>query len=89
MALGAESRNVLALVLRQGLGVAGVGLAIGVAGALALSRLLTTLLFEVRATDPISFLVAPLLLGLVAAAACWIPAYRASRLDPSRVLRQD
>jgi predicted permease len=89
MALGAESRNVLALVLRQGLGVAGVGLAIGVAGALALSRLLTTLLFEVKATDPLSFLIAPLLLGLVAAAACWIPAYRASRLDPSRVLRQD
>jgi putative ABC transport system permease protein len=89
MALGAESRNVLGLVLRQGLGVAAVGLGIGVAGAFALSRLMRTMLFEIAPTDFLSFVAAPALLALVATAACWIPAYRASRLDPVRVLRQE
>jgi putative ABC transport system permease protein len=89
MALGAGSRGVLGLVLGQGLAVAGAGLVLGVGGALALSRLLTSLLFEVKATDPIAFLTAPVLLGLVALAACWVPAWRAARVDPAKILRQE
>jgi putative ABC transport system permease protein len=89
MALGAEGASVLGMVLRQGLAVAGVGLVLGVAGALALSRLLSSMLFDVAATDPAAFIAAPLLLGLVALLACWIPARRAASVDPATVLKQD
>ncbi len=89
MALGAGARGVLGLVLGQGLAVAGVGLLLGVGGSFALSRLLRSLLFEVKTTDAIAFITAPALLGIVALAACAIPALRAARLDPAKVLRRE
>jgi putative ABC transport system permease protein len=89
MALGAQASSVLGMILGQGIAVAGLGLVIGVAGALALTRLLSSLLFNISATDPLAFLSAPLLLGAVALAACYIPALRATRVDPAIVLKQD
>jgi predicted permease len=89
MALGAQASSVLGMVLGQGIAVAGLGLVIGIAGAFALTRLLSSLLFNISATDPLAFLSAPLLLGAVALAACYIPALRATRVDPAIVLKQD
>ena len=65
------------------------GLALGVAGSFALTRLLASLLFNVSATDVTAFVSAPLLLGAVALLACYIPARRATTVDPARVLKQD
>jgi len=89
MALGARYGNVLGLVLRQGLLLAGAGVVVGIFGALALTRLLSTLLFQVTPTDPVTFAAAPAILLGVAALACWIPARRAASLDPVRALRQE
>jgi len=89
MALGACYANVLALVLRQGLVLAGFGIVIGTVGALGLTHLLSRLLFGVAPTDPVTFATAPALLIGVAALACWIPARRAARIDPMGALRQD
>ena len=89
MALGAESGAVMALVLRQGMVVAGAGIALGLAGAWVLSGLLESLLFQVASRDLTTFLVVPSLLAGVAAAACWVPAHRATRVDPTEVLRQE
>ncbi|MPY86934.1 MAG: FtsX-like permease family protein [Luteitalea sp.] len=89
MALGAERGRVLGMILRQGLSVATVGLILGVIGAFALSRFLTSLLFEVPPTDTTAYLAAILVLGMVATVACAIPALRAMRMDPARVLRQE
>jgi putative ABC transport system permease protein len=89
MALGARASNVLGMVLTQGLGVAVAGLVIGVAGSFGLTRLLTSMMFNVSPTDTATFLAAPLLLGAVALVACWIPARRATRVDPALVLKQD
>lgn len=86
-ALGAQPRDVLSLVLGQAMKLIVVGVAFGVAGALALTRLLSSLLFNVSATDPITFVaVAALLMG-VALVACYIPARRALRVDPMVALR--
>jgi predicted permease len=87
MAMGAEPASVRGLVLRQGAGLAAVGLGIGVVGALSLTRFLSTQLYEVRATDPGTFVAVPLFLGAVALVACWIPARRATRVDPVEALR--
>jgi putative ABC transport system permease protein len=89
MALGAERGRVQALVLRQGLVLAAAGLVLGTIGAVALAGLMRSLLFEVDARDPATFVVAPLLLATVALLACWIPARRATRVDPVTVLRED
>ena len=89
MALGARGRDILKLVIRQGLAPLLIGVAIGLAGAFALSRMLKTLLFEVSATDPVTFASIPLLLAAVALLACWIPARRATKLDPLNALRHD
>jgi ABC-type antimicrobial peptide transport system permease subunit len=89
MALGAARSSVVALVMRQGLQAAGVGMALGIAGALAVSRLIAALLFEVRPTDPVTLVAVALTIGSVAVLACWFPAWRASRLDPSVVLREN
>src|SRR5690606_25405705 len=89
MALGARAGSVLGMVLGQGFTVAGIGLVLGVGGALALTRLMSSLLFNISATDPLAFVGAPLLLALVALAACYIPARRATRVDPALVLKQD
>jgi putative ABC transport system permease protein len=82
MALGAQARDVLQLVVRQGMSLTVVGIVIGLAGAFALTRLLANLLFGVGATDPATFLWIPLLLGSVSFLACYIPARRAARLNP-------
>ena len=87
MALGAEQRDVLKLVLGQGMIPALIGLAIGVVGAVGLTRLMATLLFNVSPTDPITFGVIGVLLVIVAVAACYLPARRAARVDPMEALR--
>ena len=89
MAMGAEASTVQRLVLGQGLRVAALGLALGIGGAWAMTGILESLLFDVDARDPITFMVGPILLTSVALAACWIPARRATRLDPVTVLRED
>ena len=85
--MGAPSGVILRLVLIQGLKVAGMGLGLGLAGALALSVVLQSLLFEMRAQDPLTFLVVVIFLGLVALAACYLPAWRATQVDPMVALR--
>jgi ABC-type antimicrobial peptide transport system permease subunit len=89
MALGARYQDVLGLVLRQGMSLATVGATIGILGALALTRMLSGLLFGVTASDPVTFAAAPVILLGVAVLACWIPARRAAGIDPVRALRQD
>ena len=89
MAMGANSSSVLGMVLKQGAALAGLGLVIGVAGAFGLTRFLTAQLYEVGTTDPGAFVLAPLFLALVATAACYLPARRATRVDPVTALREE
>jgi putative ABC transport system permease protein len=89
VALGAQRRDVLRLVLAQGTRLTLLGMAIGVFAALALSRLLATMLFGVSATDPLTYAAVAALLGFVALAACVIPARRATRVDPLVALRYE
>ena len=89
MALGARACDILRLVVRRGLGLALTGMAAGIACAVAVSRLLTTLLFEVSPTDPLTFVVVTLLLATVALLACYIPARRATKVDPLVALRYE
>jgi putative ABC transport system permease protein len=89
VALGARSADVLSLVLREGLARAALGVAIGLLGAWATTRLLSSMLFGVSATDLVTFVSVPCVLLAVAAIACWLPAYRAARVDPLIALRSD
>jgi ABC-type antimicrobial peptide transport system permease subunit len=89
MALGAERRDVLRMVLKRTALIAGAGVALGTAGALAATRVLRTLLFEVKPTDASTFLAVALLLTVVALVAGWIPALRATRVDPLVALRYE
>ena len=88
-ALGAQPRDVLRLVMRDGTKIALFGIASGIAGALALTRLMASLLFEVKPTDPATFAGVAILLALVALVACYIPARRAMRVDPMVALRYE
>ena len=89
LALGAQRSAMLALVLQSGLKLVGVGVALGLLGSLALARLLRSLLFAVSPIDPLTFVAVPALLLFAALLACWIPARRATKVDPMLALRQD
>jgi predicted permease len=89
MALGGSRSGVVAQVMKQGLQLTAIGVVVGLAGALGLNRLIASLLFGVQPTDPTTLAAVIMTITLVAAGACWLPAWRASRFDPSVVLRTD
>jgi predicted permease len=89
IALGADGRDILRLVMRHGLTVAAAGIAIGLAAALALTRLMATLLYRVSVTDPATFVAGPVLFLAIAALASYLPARRAMRVDPVIALRSE
>ena len=86
MALGAQTGDVLGMIVRQGMKLALVGIAVGLAAALGVTRLIANLLFGVEATDPMTFAAISLLLAVVALLACYLPARRAAKLDPMNAL---
>jgi ABC-type antimicrobial peptide transport system permease subunit len=89
LALGAERRSILRMVLRQGLGLAIAGAALGIVCALIVARLMAGVLYGVRPTDPATFAGVAVLLVLVALFACYVPAMRATRVDPMVTLRHE
>ena len=89
IALGAQTGDVMRLVIGQGIKLALVGALIGMGGALALSRLMRSLLFGVSAIDPLTFAVVAVSLTLVALVACWLPARRATKVDPLTALKDE
>jgi putative ABC transport system permease protein len=89
MALGARAGDVLRFVIGRGMLLAAIGIALGILGALGLTRLLRRLLFQTSPTDPAVFLAAALGLGAVALLACYLPARRGTRVDPMSALRQE
>jgi len=89
LALGAQQQDILALVGRQMLKLTCIGIAIGVAAAMALMRLISTFLFGVKPTDPLTYAVVAIFLALIAALACYLPARRAIKVDPLVALRYE
>jgi len=89
MALGAQARDVLRLIVIEGMQPTLIGLAIGLAGALALGRVLANLIYGVKPTDPITFGAVSVLLASVGLFASIIPAYRATRVEPMKTLRDE
>ncbi|MEP7343111.1 MAG: ABC transporter permease [Acidobacteriota bacterium] len=87
MALGAQAGDVLKLILREGVVLIGIGLALGLAVALATTRLIEGFLYGVKATDPLTYALIAFVLAVVALLACWIPARRATKVDPMIALR--
>jgi hypothetical protein len=89
MALGAQLRQVLRLIVGQGMRLVIIGIGLGLGGAFAVTRLLSSLLFGVSPTDPLTFVALAVLLAGVALLACWIPARRAAKIDPMAALRSE
>ena len=89
MALGSRPLHVLRLVFKQSLGMVVIGTIVGLIGAFALTRLIQTLLFEVTATDPVTYVSVIGILAVVALLACYIPARRAAKVDPLVALRYE
>jgi len=89
IALGAQGRDVLRMILAQGLKPVAIGSVAGLVAALALGRVLSSLLYGVTATDPATFVIVVLLLSLAALLACWLPARRATKVDPMVALRHE
>jgi ABC-type antimicrobial peptide transport system permease subunit len=89
MALGARANDVRNMVLSQGMRLTCVGIAIGIIAAIGLTRFLAGFLFGVKALDPFAFVLVPLMLALIALIAIWVPAERASRVDPTTALRHE
>jgi predicted permease len=89
MALGARARDVLFMVIKQGMSLVVVGVFLGVAGAYTVTRTIRSLLFNVGATDPLTFVIVPLLLAVVGFIACYLPARRATKVDPLVALRYE
>ena len=89
MALGAQRCDVLSLVVGQGMRLTLAGVLAGLIGALALTRVLGNLLYEIKPDDPLTFAIVPLTLAAVALLACWLPARRAARVDPMVALRSE
>ena len=89
MSLGADRSRVLAQIMKQGLLLTGIGVVVGLAGAFGLNRLIASMLFGVQPTDATTLVAVTATIVLVAAVACGLPAWRASRLDPNVVLRDD
>jgi putative ABC transport system permease protein len=89
VAIGAQKWHVLRLILGHGLALTAIGIVLGLAGAAALTRVLQSLLFEIEPTDPLTFTAVPLVLVTVALLACWLPARRATSIDPVVVLRSE
>jgi ABC-type antimicrobial peptide transport system permease subunit len=87
LAIGADRWRVLGQIMRQGLQLAAAGLLLGLVGSVALNRLLAALLFGVDPIDPVTMSAVTVMVVSVAAVACWLPAWRASRLDASAILR--
>jgi putative ABC transport system permease protein len=89
LALGAQSRDVLLMIVKQGSLLIGLGLVIGLSGAFALTRLIASMLFGVTAKDPLTFTAVGALLAAVALLACYVPAWRATKVDPMEALRYE
>jgi len=89
VALGAQRSSVLRLVIRQGMSLALIGVVIGLIAAWALMRLMTSLLYGIESRDPLTFASITILLLAVALVACWLPAHRATKVDPLKALRYE
>jgi putative ABC transport system permease protein len=88
IALGAQSSRIFKLVVGQGLRLTGVGIVAGLIAAFVLTRLMTTMLVGVKATDPATFATMTILFFTIAAVSSWVPAWRAASVDPNQALRQ-